>query len=75
MGFHGALVWREKSQQTVERKPAVSGPGLAGGGQQYIWPCRASIATEAAGKGAANPPVPACFHTGNFSFLDVDAEV
>lgn len=76
MGFQGALVWRKKSQRTVKRKPAVSGPGLAGGGQQqYIRPCRASTATEAAGKGAAKPPGQACLHTGNFSFLDIDVGV
>lgn len=71
MGFQGALVWGKKSQRTVKRKP-----GLAGGGQQqYIRPCRASTATEAAGEGAAKPPGQACLHTGNFSFLDIDVGV
>lgn len=66
MGFHGALVWREGTQPSGERKPAESGPGGARGERQSMRPCRASTAS-----GPAKPTGPACLHPGNFSFLDI----
>lgn len=80
MGFHGALVWRERTQPTVER-----------GSQQRVghkWPeenncgtCGHAVAPQPSGllvrgpRGPAKPTGSICFHTSNFSFLDIDVGV
>ena len=49
-----------------ERKPAASGPGLA---------ALCPHGHGAAGEATAKPTGSACLHTGNFSFIAIDAGV